>query len=91
MANSISTSERCDEQRAEAAHRSPLDIRTLCRSATTRPSRACLVAAVERYAAQTAKAHFVTYRNNLNKLLATLHCPNDDWCIGVKRLAGDQR
>ena len=37
-----------------------------------------------------AKAHFVTYRNNLNKLLATLHCPNDDWCIGVKRLA-DQR
>ena len=51
----------------------------------------CLLAAVERYAEQTSKAHFVTYRNNLNKLLGTLHCPNDDWCIGVKRLAGDQR
>ena len=51
----------------------------------------CLLAAVERYAEQTAKAHFVTYRNNLNKLLATLHCPKDDWCIGVKRLAGDHR
>ena len=50
----------------------------------------CLVAAVERYAEQTSKAHFVTYRNNLNKLLATMHCPNDGWCIGVKRLA-DQR
>ena len=50
----------------------------------------CLLDAVERYAEQTSKAHFVTYRNNLNKLLATLHCPNDDWCIGVKRLA-DQR
>ena len=50
----------------------------------------CLLAAVERYAEQTSRAHFVTYRNNLNKLLATLHCPNDDWCIGVKRLA-DQR
>ena len=50
----------------------------------------CLLAAVERYAEQTAKAHFVTYRNNLNKLLATLQCPNDDWCIGIKRLA-DQR
>jgi RAT1-interacting protein len=50
----------------------------------------CLLAAVERYAEQTAKAYFVTYRNNLNKLLATLQCPNDDWCIGVKRLA-DQR
>ena len=32
----------------------------------------CLLAAVERYADQTSKAHFVTYRNNLNKLLATL-------------------
>ncbi|CAH0377536.1 unnamed protein product [Pelagomonas calceolata] len=51
----------------------------------------CLLAAVERYAEQTSRAHFVTYRNNLNKLLATLHCPNDDWSIGVKRLAGDQR
>ena len=50
----------------------------------------CLLSAVERYAEQTAKAHFVTYRNNLNKLLATQHCPNDDWCIGLKRLA-DQR
>ena len=50
----------------------------------------CLLAAVERYAEQTSRAHFVTYRNNLNKLLATLHCPDDDWCIGVKRLA-DQR
>ena len=50
----------------------------------------CLLDAVERYAEQTSKAHFVTYRNNLNKLLATLQCPNDDWCIGVKRLA-DQR
>ena len=50
----------------------------------------CLLAAVERYAEQTSRAHFVTYRNNLNKLLATMHCPNDDWCIGVKRLA-DQR
>ena len=50
----------------------------------------CLLAAVERYAEQTVKAHFVTYRNNLNKLLATLHCPSDDWCIGVKRLT-DQR
>ena len=50
----------------------------------------CLLAAVERYAEQTSKAHFVTYRNNLNKLFATLHCPNDDWCIGVKRLT-DQR
>ena len=47
----------------------------------------CLLAAVERYAEQTSRAHFVTYRNNLNKLLGTLHCPNDDWCIGVKRLA----
>ena len=54
-------------------------------------SERCLLAAVERYAEQTSGAHFVTYRNNLNKLLATLHCPNDDWCIGVKRLAGDQR
>jgi len=51
----------------------------------------CLIAAVERYADQTSRAHFVTYRNNLNKLLATLHCPNDDWCIGVKRLAGDHQ
>ena len=50
----------------------------------------CLLAAVERYSEQTSRAHFVTYRNNLNKLLATMHCPNDDWCIGVKRLA-DQR
>ena len=50
-------------------------------------SEKCLLAAVERYAEQTAKAYFVTYRNNLNKLLATQHCPNDDWCIGVKRLA----
>ena len=47
----------------------------------------CLLAAVERYTEQTSRAHFVTYRNNLNKLLATLHCPNDDWCIGLKRLA----
>jgi len=54
-------------------------------------SEQCLLAAVERYAEQTSRAHFVTYRNNLNKLLATLQCPNDDWCIGVKRLAGDQR
>ena len=53
-------------------------------------SEKCLLAAVERYAEQTAKAYFVTYRNNLNKLLATIHCPNDDWCIGLKRLA-DQR
>ena len=51
----------------------------------------CLLAAAERYAEQTSRAHFVTYRNNLNKLLATLQCPNDDWCIGVKRLAGNQR
>ena len=51
----------------------------------------CILAAVERCADQTAKAHFITYRNNLNKLLATMRCPNDDWCIGVKRLAGDQR
>ena len=36
-------------------------------SATTRPRQGCL-AAVENYAEQTAKAHFVTYRNNLNKL-----------------------
>ena len=50
-------------------------------------SEKCLLAAVERYAEQTSRAHFVTYRNNLNKLLGTLHCPNDDWCIGVKRLA----
>ena len=50
----------------------------------------CLLAAVERYAEQTSRAHFVTYRNNLNKLLATLHCPNDDWCIGLRRLAGDR-
>ena len=50
----------------------------------------CLLAAVERYAEQTSRAHFVTYRNNLNKLLATLHCPKDDWCIGVKRLAGQR-
>ena len=50
----------------------------------------CLLAAVERYAEQTSRAHFVTYRNNLNKLLATLHCPHDDWCIGLKRLAGEQ-
>jgi RAT1-interacting protein len=50
----------------------------------------CLLAAVERYE-QTASANFVTYRNNLNKLLATLHCPNDDWCIGVRRLDGDNR
>ena len=28
----------------------------------------CLLAAVERYAEQTSRAHFVTYRNNLNKL-----------------------
>ncbi len=53
-------------------------------------AEACLLAAVERYAEQTSRAHFVTYRNNLNKLLGTLHCPNDDWCIGLKRLA-DQR
>ena len=26
----------------------------------------CLMAAVERYAEQTSRAHFVTYRNNLN-------------------------
>ena len=51
----------------------------------------CLLAAVERYAEQTSRAHFVTYRNNLNKLFATLHCPHDDWCIGLRRLAGDQR
>ena len=50
----------------------------------------CLLAAVERYAEQTSRSHFVTYRNNLNKLLATLHCPNDDWCVGVRRLAGDR-
>ena len=50
----------------------------------------CLLAAVERYTEQTSRSHFVTYRNNLNKLLATLHCPNDDWCVGVRRLAGDR-
>ena len=50
----------------------------------------CLLSAVERYAEQTAKAHFVTYRNNLNKLLATLQCPNDDWCIGVRQLASNR-
>ncbi|KAJ1627693.1 RAI1 like PD-XK nuclease-domain-containing protein [Pavlovales sp. CCMP2436] len=35
--------------------------------------------------ADTTAAHFVTYRNNLNKLLYTPYSPRDEWQIGVSR------
>lgn len=34
---------------------------------------------------ETSQAHFVTYRNNLNKLLHTPYNPRDEWQIGVSR------